>query len=32
MNPFVKLVLFVSLAAAIVAVLYAWWGLREKLK
>lgn len=32
MNPFVKLFLYVSLAVAIVGILWTYWGLREKIK
>lgn len=32
MNPLVKLALFVALAVAIVAILWAFWELQEKIK
>lgn len=32
MNPFITLILYVSLAVAIVAILWVFWDLQEKIK
>ncbi len=31
MNPLVELALYVALAVAIVAILWTWWDLKEKI-